>query len=136
MRDVFHIGVQGAENFWTLPEYGEILFWGDKTLEVKNSPKKINKPVFKYFQDYEKELESVHGIPPAEIYKYPKCREFKQVSIFYGNKVECLMMMIMIGIIDNDALFQIPTDAGICHTFNGRPLDQLLRSSSWFTAFK
>ena len=32
-----------------------------------------------YHQDYEKELESVHGIPPAEIYKYPKCREFKQV---------------------------------------------------------
>ena len=31
---------------------------------------------------------------------------------------------------------QIPTDAGICHTFNGRPLDQLLRSTSWFTAFK
>ena len=31
---------------------------------------------------------------------------------------------------------QTPTDAGICHTFNGRPLDQLLRSSSWFTAFK
>ena len=36
--------------------------------------------IFKFFQDYEKELESVHGIPPAEIYKYPKCREFKQVS--------------------------------------------------------
>ena len=27
--------MQGAENFWTLPEYGEILFWGDKTLEVE-----------------------------------------------------------------------------------------------------
>ena len=27
--------LQGAENFWTLPEYGEILFWGDKTMQVK-----------------------------------------------------------------------------------------------------
>ena len=32
--------------------------------------------------------------------------------------------------------FQIPTDAGVCHTFNGRPLDQLLKSSSWLTSFK
>ena len=27
--------LQGAENFWTLPKYGEILFWGDKTKQVK-----------------------------------------------------------------------------------------------------
>ena len=48
----------------------------------KKITEKINNHIVKYFQDYEKELESVHGIPPAEIYKYPKCREFKQVSIF------------------------------------------------------
>ena len=33
--NVQFVCMQGAENFWTLPEYGEILFWGDKTLEVE-----------------------------------------------------------------------------------------------------
>ena len=53
---------QGAENFWTIPEYGEILFWGDKSLD-----------------DYEKELETLHDVPEPSIYRYPKCRQFKQV---------------------------------------------------------
>ena len=74
--------LQGAENFWTLPEYGEILFWGDKTMQVKERKPKESF-ISKYHQDYEKELETVHGIPPAEIYKYPKCREFKQVGKYF-----------------------------------------------------
>ena len=56
--------IQGAENFWTIPEYGEILFWGDKSLE-----------------DYEKELETLHSIPKPDIYRYPRCRQFKQVHV-------------------------------------------------------
>ena len=56
--------IQGAENFWTIPEYGEILFWGDKSLG-----------------DYEKELETLHSIPKPDIYRYPRCRQFKQVHV-------------------------------------------------------
>ena len=58
-KSLFH---QGAENFWTIPEYGEILFWGDKSLG-----------------DYEKELETLHNIPTPSVYRYPRCRQFKQV---------------------------------------------------------
>ena len=58
-KSLFH---QGAENFWTIPEYGEILFWGDKSLG-----------------DYEKELETIHNIPTPSVYRYPRCRQFKQV---------------------------------------------------------
>ena len=56
--------IQGAENFWTIPEYGEILFWGDKSLG-----------------DYEKELKTLHSIPEPDIYRYPRCRQFKQVHV-------------------------------------------------------
>ena len=58
-KSLFH---QGAENFWTIPEYGEILFWGDKSLG-----------------DYEKELETLHNIQTPSVYRYPRCRQFKQV---------------------------------------------------------
>ena len=88
--------------------------------------------ISKYHQDYEKELESVHGIPPAEIYKYPKCREFKQVVQEFALCL-CVSICTLTLILSP---FQIPTDAGVCHTFNGRPLDQLLKSSSWLTSFK
>ena len=101
-KSLFH---QGAENFWTIPEYGEILFWGDKSLG-----------------DYEKELETLHNIPTPSVYRYPRCRQFKQVM---ANKY--LMSSVP---------FQIPTDSGVCHTFNGRPLDSVLKPSSWLDAFK
>lgn len=101
---------QGAENFWTIPEYGEILFWGDKSLG-----------------DYEKELETLHNIPPPSIYRYPRCRQFKQVWEIWI--LEGLYLCVYY-------ISQIPTDSGVCHTFNGRSLDSLLKPSSWLDAFK
>ena len=35
LMGAFQPYLQGAENFWTLPKYGEIFFWGDKTMQVK-----------------------------------------------------------------------------------------------------
>ena len=71
--------IQGAENFWTIPEYGEILFWGDKSLE-----------------DYEKELETLHSIPKPDIYRYPRCRQFKQVHVSlehnHSESLRCLFL--------------------------------------------
>ena len=48
------------------------------------------------------------NLPDSDIYKYPKCRQFAQK----------------------------PTDDGICHTFNGLDLKNILKSSSWLSSFE
>ena len=80
-------------------------------------------------QDYEATLRSTHGIPSSNVYKYPKCRHFKQVIYFKHSNCEVPNFTLILN-------FQVPTDSGICHTFNGVALSKILKPSSWFSDFR
>ena len=69
-------------------------------------------------------LQAGYGIPPSDIYKYPKCQHFRQVD--FTPKIYLWF----------DHHCQAPTDAGICHTFNGLPLKTMLKPSEWLDSFK
>ena len=106
---------------WVWPD--DLLQWEEQKgnkVHLKNCSKQTD-----FIQDYEENLRSTHGIPPSNVYKYPKCRHFKQVNL-----PKCQDW------ISRTINSQVPTDSGICHTFNGVGLSKILKPSSWFSAFR
>ena len=57
--------------------------------------------------EFKDDLEKEHNLQESDFYKYPKCQSF----------------------------FAMPTDSGICYTFNGLGLEKILKPSVWRDLF-
>ena len=58
-------------------------------------------------EEYQKIMSSHNKLEENDLYRYPKCRKFSHK----------------------------PSDSGICQTFNGLPLNKILKPSTWTDAF-